>query len=111
MFETGMFETVMFESFMCETVMIETVMCETVTVDLSKSVPMVFRSPGNPLIHLFRVILNSKCHFLKVSFFIELQIAISYWPMLFPCGRTGPCYSLVEATLSNLIRMPIVTVV
>ena len=76
-------------------------------LDLSKSVLMVFRSPGNPLIHIFRVILNS---FLKVSLFIELQIAIGYWPMLFPCGRTGPCYSIVEATLINLIRMPIVTV-
>ena len=30
--------------------------------DLSKSVPMVFRTPGNPLITLFHFICNSKCH-------------------------------------------------
>ena len=36
--------------------------------DLSKSVPMVFRSPGKALIKLFHFIFNSKCHFLKVSF-------------------------------------------
>ena len=36
--------------------------------DLSKSVPMVFRSPGKPLIKLFHFIFNSKCHFSKVSF-------------------------------------------
>ena len=29
--------------------------------------------------------------------FIVLPIGIAYWPLLFPCGRTGPCYSLVEA--------------
>ena len=28
--------------------------------------------------------------------FIVLPIGIAYWPLLFPCGRTGPCYSLVE---------------
>ena len=38
--------------------------------DLSRSVPMVFRTPGNPLINLFHFICNSKCHFFKVSFFI-----------------------------------------
>ena len=38
--------------------------------DLSKSVPMVFRSPGKVLIKLFYFIFNSKCHFLKVCFFI-----------------------------------------
>ena len=27
---------------------------------------------------------------------IVLPIGIAYWPLLFPCGRTGPCYSLVE---------------
>ncbi len=31
--------------------------------DLSRSVPMVFRSPGNTLINLFHFIFNSKCHF------------------------------------------------
>ena len=40
------------------------------TQDLSKSLPMVFRSPGKVLIKLFHFIFNSKCHFLKVSFFI-----------------------------------------
>ena len=38
--------------------------------DLSKSVPMVFRSPGNPLIKLFHLLFNSKCHFFKVISFI-----------------------------------------
>ena len=38
--------------------------------DLSRSVPMVFRSPGKVLIKLFHFIFNSKCHFLKVKFFI-----------------------------------------
>ena len=27
---------------------------------------------------------------------IVLPIGIAYWPLLFPCGRTGTCYSLVE---------------
>ena len=27
---------------------------------------------------------------------IVLPIGIAYWPLLFPCGRTGPCCSLVE---------------
>ena len=36
--------------------------------DLSKSVPMVFRSPGTPLIKLFHFIFNSKCHFSEVHF-------------------------------------------
>ena len=31
--------------------------------DLSRSVPMVFRSPGNALINLFHFIFNKKCHF------------------------------------------------
>ena len=34
-------------------------------------------------------------------FFIELLIAIAFWPLLSPCGRTGPCYSLVEEHLLN----------
>ena len=38
--------------------------------DLSRSVPGVFRTPGNPLIKLFCFTFNSKCHFFKVSFFI-----------------------------------------
>ena len=38
--------------------------------DLSRSVPRLFRSPGNPLINLFHVLFNSKCHFFKVIFFI-----------------------------------------
>ena len=29
-------------------------------------------------------------------FLIVLPIGIAYWPLLFPCGRTGPCYSFVE---------------
>ena len=32
--------------------------------DLSRSVPRVFRSPGNPLINLFHFIFNETCHFL-----------------------------------------------
>ena len=40
------------------------------TRDLSKSVPMVFRTPEMVLIKLFHFIFNSKCHFLKVRFFI-----------------------------------------
>ena len=31
--------------------------------DLSRSVRMMFRSPGNPLINFFRLLFNSKCHF------------------------------------------------
>ena len=31
--------------------------------DLSKNVPMVFRSPGKVLIKLFHFMFNSKCHF------------------------------------------------
>ena len=38
--------------------------------DLSRSVPMVFRRPGNPLIKLFHFIFNWKCDFVKVSFFL-----------------------------------------
>ena len=38
--------------------------------DLSKSVPMVFRSPEKALIKLFHFILNSKCHFSKVRCFV-----------------------------------------
>ena len=36
--------------------------------DLSKSVPMVFRSPGKALIKLFHFIFNSECHFQKCVF-------------------------------------------
>ena len=64
--------------------------------DLSRSVPKVFRTPGNPLINLFRLLFNSKCHFFKVSFFIVLPvvsppIGIACWPLLFPCGQVLYC--------------------
>ena len=49
--------------------------------DLSRSVPRVFRSPGTPLINLFRFIFNSKCHFLKISWFIKLPIVL---PIVLP---------------------------
>ena len=49
--------------------------------DLSRSVPMMFRTPGNPLIHLFHFIFNSKCHFWKVRFLIALPIAL---PIVLP---------------------------
>ena len=39
--------------------------------DLSRSVPGVFRSPGKPLIKLFHLLLNLKCHFPKVSFLLN----------------------------------------
>ena len=41
--------------------------------DLSRSVPGVFRSPGNPLINLFHLSFNSKYHFLK-NVFIDFDI-------------------------------------
>ena len=44
--------------------------------DLSRSVPRVFRSPGNPLIKLSNFRYNSKCHFQKVILFIVLPIAL-----------------------------------
>ena len=49
--------------------------------DLSRSVRMVFRSPGNTLIKLFHFIFNSKCNFSKVSFFIQLPIEL---PIVLP---------------------------
>ena len=51
--------------------------------DLFKSVPMVFRSLGKPLIKLFHFIFNSKCHFKKVIFFIQLPIEL---PIELPIG-------------------------
>ena len=39
--------------------------------DLSRSVPGVFRSPGNPLINLFHFLFNSKCHFRKCHFLLN----------------------------------------
>ena len=57
------------------------------TWDLSRSVRMVFRSPGNPLINLFHFIFNSRCHFLEVSFFIQLPIVL---PIVSPhCDAHG----------------------
>ena len=44
--------------------------------DLSRSVPMMFRTPGNPLINLFHLICNSKCHFFECRFFIQLPIEL-----------------------------------
>ena len=38
--------------------------------DLSRSVPRVFRSPGNPLIKLLHLLFNSKYNFFKVIFYI-----------------------------------------
>ena len=61
--------------------------------DLSRSVPMVFRSPGNPLINLFHFIFNSNCHFSKVSFFIELPIVLPIvLPIELPINRFGGHY-------------------
>ena len=54
--------------------------------DLSRSVPKVFRSPGKPLIKWFHFTFNSKCHFSKVSVFIQLPIELAI---------VLPCYSLV----------------
>ncbi len=49
--------------------------------DLSRSVPKVFRTPGNPLIKLFHFIFNSKCRFFKCHLFIELPIEL---PIVLP---------------------------
>ena len=58
--------------------------------DLSSSVGMVFRSPGIPLINLFHFILNSKCHFLKVSLFIQLPIEFPIvLPIVLYCNSIG----------------------
>ena len=51
--------------------------------DLSTSVPMMFRTPGNPLINLFDFVFNSKCHFSKVRVFIQLPIVL---PIELPIG-------------------------
>ena len=52
--------------------------------DLSRSVPRVFRTPGNPLINLVHFIFNANCHFLKVSV-IELPIVLPIaLPILLP---------------------------
>ena len=56
--------------------------------DLSKSVPKVFRSPRNPLIHLFYLIFNQKCHFSKCHSFIELSIVL---PIVFPIELLISC--------------------
>ena len=55
--------------------------------DLSKSVPMVFRSLGKPLIKLFHLLFNSKCHFVEVSF-IQVPIVL---PIVLPKGTAAYC--------------------
>ena len=45
--------------------------------DLSRSVPKVFRTPGNSFINLFHFIFNSKCHFLQMPFFMLLPNVLS----------------------------------
>ena len=58
--------------------------------DLSRSVSMVFKSPGNPLIKLFDFICNWNVSFYRqivIQLFIELFIEL---PIVLPC------YSLVE---------------
>ena len=55
--------------------------------DLSRSVPRVFRRPGNPLIELFHFIFNSKCNFWKCCFFIQLPFELPIvLPTVFPIG-------------------------
>ena len=69
--------------------------------DLSRSVPGVFSSPGNPLIKLCRFIWNLKCNLFKVIFVIELPIelpiGIAYWPLSFRSESLGPihCYIII----------------
>ncbi len=77
--------------------------------DLSRSVPMVFRSPGNPLIKLFHLSFNSKCHVLKVFYWIAYWIAYciaywianwnAYWNLLWQLTR---CLILSRASLDEL---------
>ena len=42
--------------------------------DLSRSVPRVFRTPGNPLIKLFHFISNFKCNFCKCHLLYKFQL-------------------------------------
>ena len=65
--------------------------CCKMVRDLSKSVPMVFRSLGKPLIQLLRIF-NSKCNFCRMSFFKSHVFSYNCLLVLL----IGPCYSLVE---------------
>ena len=55
--------------------------------DLSRSVPTVFRSPGNPLIKLFHLKLNLKCNFQNPCFLLIVIVL----PIVLPidCVRRG----------------------
>ena len=76
--------------------------------NLSRGVPKVFRTPGNPLIHLSHSIFNSKSHFSKVSFFIQLPIELLIvLPIVLPIARVIPsedystCYSVAYCLLGS----------
>ena len=63
--------------------------------DLSKTVRMMFRSTGKPLIHLFDFIFNSKCNVSKVCFFTQLPIEL---PIVLPIAL------IQHPSLSKLFR-------
>ena len=68
--------------------------------DLSRSVPMVFRSPGNTLINLFHLLFNSKCHFFKIICLLNCLLYCLFYCLLYcllyccvssrVLGRPGP---------------------
>ena len=64
--------------------------------DLSRSVPMVFRSPGNPLINLFHLLFNSKYHFSTVCFLLNCLFEL---PIVLPIGLpiVPLCYCAIGA--------------
>ena len=78
----------------------------------SRSVRMMFRSPGNPLINLFHLLFNSKCHFFKVNFLsncllnclLHCLLNCLLNCLLYSCVPRNKPFNLVALSLSENTR-------
>ena len=81
------------------------------TQDLSKSVPMVFRSPGKVLLKLCYSIFNSKGHFLKSVFLYNCPLyCLLDCPLVvqeFEQQQYSSCGHCLELPIELLIELPI----